>query len=496
VEEPVVTNDVATDSKQPAAEQTEDEVSDNAEAEIAVGQPAPVAREPVALEPTNDEEIPQFVGKVETRSDAKPSRRLAASRAVRETKATPVAEATADADATEFEVTDEVADSAAEGSRPEPEPNNEPQKKASRQQRANTAVANDPPPEVASKPTKARPSETTRPIEAEAPIEVVQADAEVVAGDATSHKDANVTRREPRRHEKSHEVDPSTHQTNQRQARTETAVATVESDTAIASPAKKSSAKEEKVDEVERRIDRASDETTPTIRARTADGPRSGGVPQHVAAVVDDARLAAATNAAPTDATADGAAKKTTAEAKESLLTTFGRLERGGPLGARGSHRTGNAQDTPLVDPARFVNRVARAIHTAQERGGPLQLRLSPPELGSLRLELSVKQGVLTANVETDNANARQVLLDNLPALRERLAEQNVRIERFDVDVRREGSGDQPRYAAQQQDPHEQRQATQQNRPRVESRTSVGSGVVDVLPPRRSITDTSINVIA
>jgi flagellar hook-length control protein FliK len=33
------------------------------------------------------------------------------------------------------------------------------------------------------------------------------------------------------------------------------------------------------------------------------------------------------------------------------------------------------------------------------------------------------------------------VLLEHLPGLRDRLAEQNIRVERFDVDVRREGSG-------------------------------------------------------
>ena len=107
---------------------------------------------------------------------------------------------------------------------------------------------------------------------------------------------------------------------------------------------------------------------------------------------------------------------------------------------------------TPHVDPARFVSRVARAVQTAQERGGPLQLRLSPPELGAMRIELSVNQGTLTATIETDNSNARQVLLDNLPALRDRLADQNIKIERFDVDVRRDSSGNQQNYAPQDRD--------------------------------------------
>ncbi len=126
----------------------------------------------------------------------------------------------------------------------------------------------------------------------------------------------------------------------------------------------------------------------------------------------------------------------------------------GGASGTTRSSRAADGEDMPRVDPARFVGRVAKAFQTAHERGGTLQLRLSPPELGSLRLELTVKDGVMTAALETETPAARRVLLDHLPALRDRLAEQNIRVERFDVDVRRDGSGGQSdgRAAQQQQD--------------------------------------------
>jgi flagellar hook-length control protein FliK len=94
------------------------------------------------------------------------------------------------------------------------------------------------------------------------------------------------------------------------------------------------------------------------------------------------------------------------------------------------------------VDAARFLSRVARAFQVAQQRGGELRLRLSPPELGSLRLELRVLDGVLTARLETETPAARQTLIEQLPALRERLAEQGIRVERFDVDLmQQQGQG-------------------------------------------------------
>jgi len=96
-------------------------------------------------------------------------------------------------------------------------------------------------------------------------------------------------------------------------------------------------------------------------------------------------------------------------------------------------------EPVPTADRARFVNRVGGAIRAAQNRDGEIRLQLRPAELGSLRIEIAVKQGVLTAHLEAETSAARTILLDNLPALRERLAEQEIRIEKFDVDVRDEG---------------------------------------------------------
>jgi flagellar hook-length control protein FliK len=112
-------------------------------------------------------------------------------------------------------------------------------------------------------------------------------------------------------------------------------------------------------------------------------------------------------------------------------------------------------------------------------------------------LELSVKQGALTATIETDNSNARNVLLDNLPALRERLAEQNVRIERFDVDVRRDGDGggSQPNPGPYERG-HQRQHEHGSQRAATDARDRDSSIVEPVPPIHRSITNTSINVIA
>lgn len=89
----------------------------------------------------------------------------------------------------------------------------------------------------------------------------------------------------------------------------------------------------------------------------------------------------------------------------------------------------------------RLIQRVSRAFETALERGSPLRLRLSPPELGSVRLELHLRDGKLEARVEAETPAAQAVLLDNVGALRDRLHEHKIELERFEVEIRDQPAG-------------------------------------------------------
>lgn len=121
---------------------------------------------------------------------------------------------------------------------------------------------------------------------------------------------------------------------------------------------------------------------------------------------------------------------------------------RPGPLGSNArlaeaavDTSSGSGAGTVEVDRVRFVQRVARAFHAVGDQGGELRLRLSPPELGALQLQVTVRDGVLTARMETESTAVRNLLLDSLPALRERLAEQEIKVARFEVDVREQPKG-------------------------------------------------------
>ncbi len=111
---------------------------------------------------------------------------------------------------------------------------------------------------------------------------------------------------------------------------------------------------------------------------------------------------------------------------------------------AAGISNSGGTSGTSEVDRVRFVQRVARAFQAADEDGGQIKLRLSPPELGSMKIEITMHGGTMTAHVETETSAARNMLLDNLPALRQRLADQNIKIEKFDIDLRDQSGGGDP----------------------------------------------------
>jgi flagellar hook-length control protein FliK len=103
--------------------------------------------------------------------------------------------------------------------------------------------------------------------------------------------------------------------------------------------------------------------------------------------------------------------------------------------------KSGGGEQNMTMDRVRFVQRVEQAFAAVGNRGGSIRLKLSPPELGSLRLEITVRKGTLKARVEAETLAAKNLLLENLSQLRDRLAQQNVQVQQFDVELMDRGLG-------------------------------------------------------
>jgi len=119
----------------------------------------------------------------------------------------------------------------------------------------------------------------------------------------------------------------------------------------------------------------------------------------------------------------------------ESTRTDSGATASETQATAPGRSGEGARTNIDAADRARFVQRVSQAFRAANERGGHVRLRLHPPELGSLRVELKVADGVMSARMEAESTAARDLLAEHLPLLRQRLADHGIRVERFELDL-------------------------------------------------------------
>jgi len=94
------------------------------------------------------------------------------------------------------------------------------------------------------------------------------------------------------------------------------------------------------------------------------------------------------------------------------------------------------AQDLarPLADPLPTGRLAAKGLDIlSNHRGGAITMRLEPPALGQLRIELRVSQGAVVADFTAATAEARVLLEANLGMLRERLESQGLTVERMSV---------------------------------------------------------------
>ncbi len=80
------------------------------------------------------------------------------------------------------------------------------------------------------------------------------------------------------------------------------------------------------------------------------------------------------------------------------------------------------------------VERIVRAAHvTLREGSSEMRLRLNPPQLGSLRVDLRVTDGVLTGRLQTESAAAQMAVSSQIEQLKSTLAEQGIAVGALEV---------------------------------------------------------------
>lgn len=85
---------------------------------------------------------------------------------------------------------------------------------------------------------------------------------------------------------------------------------------------------------------------------------------------------------------------------------------------------------------AKVIHQIVKSAKVnVTELGGNMTLRLDPPHLGSVNMNVSVAEGVVTASIETTTESARQVLQADLATLKEALASSGVHVDSINVTV-------------------------------------------------------------
>jgi flagellar hook-length control protein FliK len=167
----------------------------------------------------------------------------------------------------------------------------------------------------------------------------------------------------------------------------------------------------------------------------------AAGMPAELSQNEATERAAADPVAEPAPAADPGAASNGVHSTAQADGAAVGTVNANAVQSQSAAGRNSGKETTQGLDSAKFVQRVANAFSAVGQRNGSIRLKLYPPELGSLRMEITVKNGTLNARVEAETAAARSALVDNLPLLRERLAEQGIKVARFDVEVSDQSQG-------------------------------------------------------
>jgi len=88
------------------------------------------------------------------------------------------------------------------------------------------------------------------------------------------------------------------------------------------------------------------------------------------------------------------------------------------------------------IIPAHLINQVGRQISRSILRGERvIKLQLHPPDLGSVKVEMDIRDNVLKLGMIIENSTVKELLLSSAHELRQALVEQGVKLEKLDIQI-------------------------------------------------------------
>ena len=168
---------------------------------------------------------------------------------------------------------------------------------------------------------------------------------------------------------------------------------------------------------------------------------------------------------------------------------------------------TSDAEDTGKTDAN--IARIVRLIQTRIDKDRSVAtLRLDPPELGTVRMHMDLRQDQLALRIDADSPAARDLLLRDMDALRKSLEAAGIQLDRVEVRVPEAAPAGLDSQAAQQQgmnaatdggagrrdDAHSTDSRSEQSRPVSATRLADATAVEE--PTIGLATESLVNVLA
>ena len=180
-----------------------------------------------------------------------------------------------------------------------------------------------------------------------------------------------------------------------------------------------------------------------------------------------DSKSAATTAASTTASTASSNAAATTAFTIPDQAGSEARL----PINPTGTTQTSDAArqvqvqaaantgDNDALNTARLTRGLANAV---QQRGGAVTLRLTPPEMGTVRIQMQITGTNVSASFHAESASAQTLLTTQLAQLRSALESKGMSVERLSVQPLASTTASNNANQSQNQSDTQQRGQTQQ----------------------------------
>jgi flagellar hook-length control protein FliK len=143
------------------------------------------------------------------------------------------------------------------------------------------------------------------------------------------------------------------------------------------------------------------------------------------------------------------------------------------------------AADFAAANHAQIVN----SVHTQLlPNGGSIQLRLDPPDLGTMQVTVRMRDGMMSAEFQASNDQAAKLLSHSLGELKTQLETQGVSVEKLHVSSvpreTRSGSGNSESRQQREQSPSHEQQREQQRKEmirRMWAKLAKGKGPLDMV---------------